>query len=64
MLFRASLHFYAAVAAINHDCIILCQCSSELHFISTLGESKNYGFGIVCQCSSELHFISTWRKKK
>lgn len=37
----------------------MCQCSSELHFISTTCDDGFYPYGDMCQCSFELHFIST-----
>ena len=37
----------------------MCQCSSELHFISTVNLVSIKANDFLCQCSSEIHFIST-----
>ena len=63
MLFRAPLHFYAVQITENGLKAGLCQCSSELHFISTTRKRAKVYPVHLCQCSSELHFISTFIRR-
>ena len=59
MLFRASLHFYPTVKETSFTEAGLCQCSFELHCISTNTTNLSLSSKKVCQCSFELHCIST-----